>query len=283
MDVVVSRCAGIDIGKAEGVVCLRIPGAHGERLSEVRTFRAFAGEVGLLADSLAEQRVSHLVMEATGQYWKPVWDVRYRVKSRSSRITRGGTKWPRNRPCSSSSASHAASATVLRPGTIFTCRVLTNIGSKPRSANTTVCPSCSDLFARDTWQLIHAGLHGGHHDVPATVAEHPQIFVTLTAPSFGAVHTIRATGSCQPRDTGRGNCQHRRPVWCERGHENDDPALGQPLCAECYDYIRHVLFSWHAPELWRRFTIQLRRLLSRELRHRAEKPKEQQSLVHESC
>ena len=43
MDVVVSRCAGIDIGKAEVVVCLRIPGSHGERQSEVRTFRAFAG------------------------------------------------------------------------------------------------------------------------------------------------------------------------------------------------------------------------------------------------
>ena len=51
------------------------------------------------------------------------------------------------------------------------------------------CPSCSDLYARDTWQLIHAGLHGGHHDMPATVAEHPQVFATLTAPSFGAVHT----------------------------------------------------------------------------------------------
>ena len=38
MDVVVSRCAGIEIGKSEVVVCLRIPGSDGERLSEVRTF-----------------------------------------------------------------------------------------------------------------------------------------------------------------------------------------------------------------------------------------------------
>jgi hypothetical protein len=56
-----------------------------------------------------------------------------------------------------------------------------------------VCPSCSDLYARDTWQLIHAGLHGGHHNIPTTVAEHPQVFVTLTAPSFGAVHTSGQT------------------------------------------------------------------------------------------
>jgi transposase len=34
-----------------------------------------AGELNRLADWLADQQVSHVVMEATGQYWKPVWDV----------------------------------------------------------------------------------------------------------------------------------------------------------------------------------------------------------------
>jgi uncharacterized Zn-finger protein len=62
-----------------------------------------------------------------------------------------------------------------------------------------VCPSCSDLYSRDTWQLIHAGLQGGHHGIPATVADHPQVFVTLTAPSFGTVHTVRPEGSCHPQ------------------------------------------------------------------------------------
>ena len=75
MDVVVSRCAGIEIGKSEVVVCLRIPASDGERLSEVRTFSAFAGDVEKLADWLAASAVSHVVMEATGQYWRPVWDV----------------------------------------------------------------------------------------------------------------------------------------------------------------------------------------------------------------
>ena len=137
-----------------------------------------------------------------------------------------------------------------------------------------VCPSCSDLYARDTWQLIHAGLRGGHHDIPVTVAAHPHVFVTLTAPSFGAVHTIRATGSCYPPGGHRGRCPHGTPLWCEAAHDYDNPALGQPLCPNCYDYIGHVLFSWHAPELWRRFTIQLRRALSRQLRDRAENPKD---------
>jgi transposase len=75
MDVVVSRCAGIDIGKAEVVVCLRVPGSRGKRVSEVRTFSAVAREIKRLAEWLAEHQVSHVVMEATGQYWKPVWDV----------------------------------------------------------------------------------------------------------------------------------------------------------------------------------------------------------------
>jgi transposase len=42
---------------------------------QVRTFTVFAGEVTRLADQLTDHRVSHVVMEATGQYWKPVWDV----------------------------------------------------------------------------------------------------------------------------------------------------------------------------------------------------------------
>ena len=60
-DVVVSRCAGIDIGKAEVVVCLRIPGPRGKRVSQVRTFSAVAVEMNRLADWLAEHQVSHAV------------------------------------------------------------------------------------------------------------------------------------------------------------------------------------------------------------------------------
>jgi hypothetical protein len=136
-----------------------------------------------------------------------------------------------------------------------------------------VCPSCSDLYARDTWQLVHAGLHGGHHDLPTTVAEHPQVFVTLTAPSFGPVHTTRddthRSHGRRCHDPGRRGfirCQHGKPLWCSTVHGDDDTRVGQPLCEECYDYTGHVLFAWHAPELWRRFTISLRRLLDSHLR-----------------
>jgi hypothetical protein len=135
-----------------------------------------------------------------------------------------------------------------------------------------VCPSCSDLYASDTWQLIHAGLHGGHHGMPVTVAEHPQVFVTLTAPSFGAVHTIHANGTCHPVPARRRCCQNGGRAHCEAAHDYDETALGQPLCGDCYDYVGHVLFSWYAPELWRRFTIRVRRLLSQALNKLGENP-----------
>jgi replication initiator protein RepSA len=136
-----------------------------------------------------------------------------------------------------------------------------------------VCPSCSDLYARDIWQLIHAGLNGGHHGIPSTVAYHPQLFVTLTAPSFGAVHTTRGTRTCHLGSRNRGECEHGRALRCDCIHDLDDPAVGQPLCIECYDYVHQVLFAWHAPELWRRFTIRLRRSLSRELKQHGVDPK----------
>jgi hypothetical protein len=131
-----------------------------------------------------------------------------------------------------------------------------------------VCASCSDLYARDTWQLVHAGVHGGHHRMPCSVAEHPQVFVTLTAPGFGPVHTTgnntNGPHGCRCHDRGRGayrRCRHGKPLWCSTIHGDGDARVGQPLCDDCYDYTGHVLFAWHAPELWRRFTIALRRLL----------------------
>lgn len=141
----------------------------------------------------------------------------------------------------------------------------------------TACPSCSDLYARDTWQLVHAGLHGGHHDLPVTVADHPQVFVTLTAPSFGVVHSAGDDTSgrrhrCHPARGGRERCRHGRPLWCGAIHHETDGLVGQPLCGDCYDYSGHILFAWHAPELWRRFTITLRRLLSRHMRALGESP-----------
>lgn len=48
--------------------------------------------------------------------------------------------------------------------------------------------------------------------------------------------------------------------------------VGQPLCRDCYDYLGHVLFTWHLPELWRRFTIALRRAVATHLKTVGVKP-----------
>jgi transposase len=75
MDIVVERCAGLDVGKREVVACVRGPGAGGQRLHEVRTFGTFTGQLEEMADWLNAEGVTQVVMEATGQYWKPVWYV----------------------------------------------------------------------------------------------------------------------------------------------------------------------------------------------------------------
>src|SRR6266571_1305579 len=126
------------------------------------------------------------------------------------------------------------------------------------------CPPCAEVYRADTYQLIRAGLSGGK-GIPATVATHPCAFATLTAPSFGPVHAHREKDGrvlrCRPRRSGR-SCPHGRCMSCAEKHARDDTRLGEPLCPDCYDYTGAVLFNACAPELWRRFTITLRRSLA---------------------
>ncbi|GGT66756.1 hypothetical protein GCM10014713_69220 [Streptomyces purpureus] len=123
----------------------------------------------------------------------------------------------------------------------------------------TRCPACSTVYRYDTYQLIAAGLRGGK-TVPTSVAAHPRVFATLTAPGFGPVHNQPDTGHCH----------------CGQLHPDADPLLGTPLDPERYDYTGAVLWNAHAPALWARFTTHLRReiakaagLTQRDLRHHA--------------
>ncbi|WP_300614585.1 replication initiator [Trebonia sp.] len=130
------------------------------------------------------------------------------------------------------------------------------------------CPSCSAVYKRDARQLVRAGLTGGK-GVPESVATHPCVFATLTAPSFGPVHSRRVRGKtvlpCRPRrDASKRACrEHGRDISCNVRHSPDDPRLGRPMCPDCYDYEAAVLFNFHAGELWRRFTTYLPRHLAR--------------------
>ena len=74
MDLVVQRCAGVDIGKDEVVACVRVPEVGtGGRRNESRTFLSFTSALEAMAEWFAAEGVTQVVMEATGSYWKPVW------------------------------------------------------------------------------------------------------------------------------------------------------------------------------------------------------------------
>lgn len=72
MDVAHPRCAGIDISKRDAKVCVRIQGQGNRRTtSTVTTWGAMTGQILALREHLLEQNVTCVVMEATGDYWKP--------------------------------------------------------------------------------------------------------------------------------------------------------------------------------------------------------------------
>lgn len=153
---------------------------------------------------------------------------------------------------------------------------LLRIPCKTRRASR--CPACAETYRTDTFHLIRAGLIGGK-GVPESVSTHPCLFVTLTAPSFGLVHTRRErAGRLAPCRTRRNapTCPHGRVMSCATKHEREGGCLGHPLCPGCYDYAGTVLFNAICPLLWKRLTDATRRQLAKsggltltELRHHA--------------
>jgi len=75
MDVIVDRCAGLDVHKRTVVACVRTPGTgRRKRDVEVRTFETFSDDLVRLREWLIASHVTEVAMEATGVFWKPVWD-----------------------------------------------------------------------------------------------------------------------------------------------------------------------------------------------------------------
>jgi len=74
VDVIHPRCAGLDISKKDAKVCVRINGADCRKTSEtVTTFGATTRQIMAMRDHLVAQQVTCVVMEATGDYWKPFY------------------------------------------------------------------------------------------------------------------------------------------------------------------------------------------------------------------
>ena len=74
MEVLHAHCAGLDLHKDSVVACVRHM-VDGKVTTEVRTFRTTTQELTSLSDWLSAEGVTHIAMEATGVYWKPVWHI----------------------------------------------------------------------------------------------------------------------------------------------------------------------------------------------------------------
>ena len=142
--------------------------------------------------------------------------------------------------------------TVDEPGE----RLLVACGNRRASR----CPSCAETYRADSYQLIKAGLTGGK-GVPETVRDHPRVFATFTAPSFGPVHhrIVEPDGKVQ-------HCHPHGQLTCRHRHREDDPLLGQPLDRETYDYEGAVIWNAQAAALWAHTMTLLRRELARRAR-----------------
>jgi transposase len=75
MDILHPACAGLDVHKDTVVTCVRRVNAHGKARRQTRTFGTMTAELLELADWLAGQGVTHVAMESTGVYWKPIWNL----------------------------------------------------------------------------------------------------------------------------------------------------------------------------------------------------------------
>ena len=75
MEMIYRRCCGIDVHKKVLVVCVLTTDPVGERHKEMRTFTTVTAEILHLRDWLSEQECTHVAMESTGVYWKPIYHV----------------------------------------------------------------------------------------------------------------------------------------------------------------------------------------------------------------
>jgi transposase len=74
MEILHSCCAGLDVHKETVVACVRRL-VEGKVRQEVRTFRTETNQLLALADWLTDEGVTHVAMESTGVYWKPIWNI----------------------------------------------------------------------------------------------------------------------------------------------------------------------------------------------------------------
>ncbi|MDA8047840.1 MAG: replication initiation protein [Actinomycetota bacterium] len=126
----------------------------------------------------------------------------------------------------------------------------------------TRCPACAAIYRGDARVLLRSGLDVDGSDQASDDAVGPTAFVTLTAPSFGAVHRFaQSPATCRP-GPGSKACPHGRPIACVEPHEPEDAAVGEALCPDCYDWENAVIFNARVGALWHHTVIGVNRQLA---------------------
>ncbi len=75
MQVLYARCSGLDVHKNSVVACVMITGSDGQVQQQTKKFGTFTPDLLALSDWLTSQQVTHVAMESTGVYWKPVYNL----------------------------------------------------------------------------------------------------------------------------------------------------------------------------------------------------------------
>jgi transposase len=75
MEIVYTRCCGLDVHKRSVVACLLVPGPEGTPTKEIRTFGTMTHDLLALSDWLRVAACTHVAMESTGVFWKPIYNL----------------------------------------------------------------------------------------------------------------------------------------------------------------------------------------------------------------
>jgi transposase len=75
MEILYERCCGLDVHKRTVVVCLLMPGPTGAPSKQIRTFGTMTADLLALSDWLAAAGCTHVAMESTGVFWKPIYNL----------------------------------------------------------------------------------------------------------------------------------------------------------------------------------------------------------------
>ena len=75
MEVKYERCCGLDVHKKSVVACVIMPGSDKQAVKDTRTFDTMTEDLEALSRWLSESGVTHVAMESTGVYWKPVYNL----------------------------------------------------------------------------------------------------------------------------------------------------------------------------------------------------------------